>query len=838
MHLRSRLALPAALLIIAIAAAAQGTSSNFPNYASGSQELAATPGTYGGAAGAYWNPAAWAAMNGWDATFAWNDRNLRNKTMDDWGLFLGGHGLGFAMQRNTLVDTASAAPQTSFIEDYQLGLGGGDPEMYWGLAYGWSRGRTDWANRDQYVSLGSLYRPVRYLSIGAAANMGLTEHDRRLIGDVGVRPLGMYKLTLFADAALGRFDTPNTMQWGAGVEVRPIDGVRLAFKMTKPDAEKQDKILSVSLGLAMNNLGFHVIPHYDKDSNRLSTSYVLRCSELEPDLKTHSMLRRGEDVVTKSMRGAMVYRKARWFDVNRQSFYDVINMIQHAKEDKAVGGIALNLSGMDASRELLWEVREKLADFKSSGKKVYIYFDRVGMASYYFASIADYLWMDPQGNIALPGYVAGRTFYKGFFEKLGLGVEEWRFFTYKSAFESFARKDMSAADKEQRLALIQDFYDVWSRDIAASRNMTTEHLRTGIDTMGYFTADEALAFGLVDSIGAWDDVRDFIEMKTGKDPSLINEDAVQAKNYPDPEWGKAPEIALVYLAGDCDMDTGIKGRLSSRVIRKLGRNDNVKAIVIRADSPGGDPLPSDLVARQMKEIRERKPVIVSQGDVAASGGYWISMRSDRIFASPFTITGSIGVIGGWIWNDGFSNKTGFTSDHVMIGKHADLGFGVRVPLLGVQIPDRNLDQEEHDRMERLIRGTYADFTKQVAESRGLEQTYVDSVGQGRAWSGTRGLEVKLVDEIGTMENALTYAKRQTHLDGKRVNIVEYPRREWMNLGGLTEPTSPIGLLTRLLGKDTATPKSSEYELHVLEKIGEHRGQPLLMVPPEDLPAEE
>ena len=838
MHLRCWFALPT-IFLLTLAAFAQGLPSDFPNYGYGSQALAATPGTYGGAPGAYWNPAGWAAMNGWEAAFAWNDRNLRNKTMDDWGLFLGGHGLGFAMQRNTLLGrTARGLPQTSFIEDYQLALGGGDPEKYWGLSYGRSRGRTDWLHRDRNLSLGTLYRPWRYLSVGAAGTLGFARHDRRAIADVGVRPLGTYKLTLFGDGAIGRLDNPNTMQWGAGVEVRPVNGVRLAFKLAKPDALTQDKVMSVSLGLAIDDLSFHVIPHYDKDSDRLSTSYVIRTGDLEPDLSSHNWFGHGKSVVAKSMRGPLTYRKARWLEPNKQTLYDVVTMIEHAKEDKSVGAIALNLSGMEASRELLWEVRAKLADFKSSGKKVYIYVDRAGMSTYYFATVADYLWIDPQGAITLPGYVAGRTFWKGFFEKVGLGVEEWRFFKYKSAFESFARKDMSEADKEQRLALIEDFYTAWSTDIAAARNMTVEHLRSGIDSMGYFDPEEAQAFGLVDSVGAWDDVRDFIELKTGEDPHIIAEREIQAQGYGDPEWGIAPEIALVYLIGDCDMETGIKGRQSSRILRHLGRDDNVKAIVIRADSPGGDPLPSDLVARQMKESRQKKPVLVSQGDVAASGGYWISMRSDRIFASPFTVTGSIGVIGGWVWNDGFSNKTGFTSDHVMVGKHADLGHGVTLPFIGLQIPDRNLDSLEHARMERIIRGTYDDFTRQVADSRGLEQAFVDSVGQGRVWSGTRGLDVKLVDELGTLDDALNYAKRQVHLDGKRVKVVEYPGRQWFGFADMSD-TSPIRMVARLLGKDT--PRLSEkpdYELRVLQTVSQHPATPQLLVPPEDLPAEE
>jgi protease-4 len=310
----------------------------------------------------------------------------------------------------------------------------------------------------------------------------------------------------------------------------------------------------------------------------------------------------------------------------------------------------------------------------------------------------------------------------------------------------------------------------------------------------------------------------------------------------DPEWGNPPEIALVYAVGESAMDTGFKGRYTSRTLRKLGKEKNVKAIVLRADSPGGDALAADLIARQMKETSEDKPVIVTQGDVAGSGGYWISMYGDPIYSSPFTITGSIGVIGGWIWNDGLSDKTGLTSDHVQVGDHADLGFGITIPLLGAQIPDRNLDTLEHARMERSIRGLYSEFTQKVADGRQLDQAFVDSVGQGRVWAGRRAIDVKLVDKIGGLEDALADARQRTGLTHRRhVKIGEYPKRGLFALDELMSPMSPFGMLSRLFGQkasvDVSPAWKSNYEWRVLEKMAQSPGKPLLMVPPEDIPAD-
>ena len=205
---------------------------------------------------------------------------------------------------------------------------------------------------------------------------------------------------------------------------------------------------------------------------------------------------------------------------------------------------------------------------------------------------------------------------------------------------------MSEADREQRLALIEDFFHTWQNDVTASRKLTPEALRAVIDSMVIVQPEEARAAGLVDTVANWDDAKDIIKELTGDKPDFISPNEVDDVLFADQTWGFIPTIALVYAVGECDMDSGIRGRATSRLLRSLSKRRDVKAVVLRADSPGGDALPSDLVARQMTEVSSKKPMIVSQGQLAASGGYWISMNGDRIFTSPMTITGSIGVIGG------------------------------------------------------------------------------------------------------------------------------------------------------------------------------------------------
>ncbi|MBI5058210.1 S49 family peptidase [candidate division KSB1 bacterium] len=837
----NRILILLAALLLTTAAFAQLQSSYLPDYSAGVNALASTPGTYGGALGAFWNPAAWGAMGGWEAALSWSDRNVHPKRLDDWSLALGTDGIGFAMR-----STYTPHPRNSLLfdrlNDYSLGVGGGDPDNYWGLSYNWSKGGSYQEVRDHYLTVGSIYRPFPFVSVGGTSSLTLDKLDYNATADVGLRPFSNHRVTFFGDVAAGHFEfnTPERMQYGVGVEVQPLNGLRAALKMSKPYAESQDKLLSLSIGASIDGLGFNVVPHFDKDQEHISTSYVARVGEQEPTIDPAKYFAKDDKLVTVGMKGVLTYQKEKIGAPYKIPLWPTLQTIEQAKRNPTVGGIALNLSGFNGGRELVWELREKLVDFKSAGKQVYIYFDNVGMTGYYLASVADYVWIDPQGGIVIPGFVAGRTFWKGFFEKIGLGVEEWRFFTYKSAFEAFSRKDMSAADKEQRLTMITDFYEQWLADIAASRGLTREQIEAGVDTMGIFTPDEALAGGLVDTVGRWDDVKDFAELLTGDKPGTLSVAELKKARNADPDWGKPPEIAVVYAVGECAMDTGIKGRSTSRTLRKLANNKHVKAVVLRADSPGGDALPSDLVAAEMDNISDSKPMIVTQGGVAGSGGYWISMNADRIYSSPFTVTGSIGVIGGWLWNDGLGSKTGFTSDYVKVGQHAEVGFGITLPFLGLTVPERNLDSTEHLRVERLIRGMYKQFTEKVADGRLLTASYVDSIGQGRVWSGKRALENGLVDEIGGMEAAIARAKSDAKLKpNARVKLVEYPKPAWINPALFGGPSVLTALTTLVTGRERPEGTTSpDYELSYWRKLSASGGKPLYMVSPEDIPVED
>jgi len=300
---------------------------------------------------------------------------------------------------------------------------------------------------------------------------------------------------------------------------------------------------------------------------------------------------------------------------------------------------------------------------------------------------------------------------------------------------------------------------------------------------------------------------------------------------------------VLYAIGECAMDEGIEGRRLSRQIEEARKNPTVKALILRVDSPGGDPLPSDLVARAMLKTMKEKPVVVSQGNVAASGGYWISMYCDSLLASPLTLTGSIGVIGGWIYDKGFSEKIGFGYSQVQRGAHADMGGGIQLPFLGVTVPYRPLDHKEQERVEKTIRAMYGDFVSHVAKGRGLSEAHVDSVGQGRIWSGRRGLSEGLVDEIGGLWKAIQVAKDLAGIPpGREVSLAEGPGLGAFNLAALRPDLLP-SLGTKLsldpLSGGPSRPVGpwmnlSEEELRFLRDLFQTPGQPVLRTDPVEI----
>lgn len=831
-----------ALSFLLAAGVAHGGGMAFLDYHRGTGYLPQTPSVTGGGAAAFANPAAWAATDEGMIDFWWNDRSVRDDQLDNWGFSLGRE-LGFAMQRSVL-----PGEEGSFrVDDYQIGFAGGDRRGFAGVAWRWSGGESGRLGRENSLVTGFMKRPNRYVSYGLASTLSFQSDARLGIADIGIRPFGKSWVTLFGDYSLTDRDDLGAGRWGAGVEVRPWRGIHVGFKTREAEELSADDYdYSLNFGLTLNGTGFHVLPGYDRDGNRGVTNYLVRSRPPYAGIPVDRWLRKVFEkpryVPVNLENKRITYQKADWFEDEKVAWLDLAEELDRIGADPAVGGVVFNLAGLSLSPSLTWELRRKMDGLRAGGKEVIVHVDRTTNLGYYLACGADRISIDPQGDLFLPGLAAHRTYMRGFLDKLGIGVEEWRHFTHKSAFEGLTRTDMSDADREQIGRAVDVIYETMREGVCETRGLTPAEFDALVDDQALFTASRALEAGLVDTLARWDGMGEWIEEN--------REGARFGGSVPYPDggvlydevWGRPKELALVYALGECAMDTGIRGRATSEQMRKLAKRDDVAAVVLRADSPGGDPLPSDLVAEATRMLREEgKPVVVSQGDVAGSGGYWISMRGSEILTTPLTITGSIGVIGGWLWDDGIGGKTGFSADGVQRGAHADLFTGIRFPLFG-RLPERNLDDGEKEIVRRTMLELYDDFVRQVAESREVTEEHVRMVGEGRIWMGGDAIEKDLADEIGGLQDAIAAARRLAGVgEEEELILSEYPPRprfRFPRMGG-----SPMDLfLSRLAGKlgfgEAAPPGGPvSYEEIYLRALTESPGGALLLTPPEMLPAE-
>lgn len=466
---------------------------------------------------------------------------------------------------------------------------------------------------------------------------------------------------------------------------------------------------------------------------------------------------------------------------------NILADIEKAKRDDRIKGIFLDFGMVDASIATKKEIRDKLAEFKAeSGKPVVAFADVYTQGSYYLASVADRVYMAPQGDLDFRGLRSEMMFYTGLFEKLGVEMQFIRGSDnrYKSFGEAFTRKDMSEANKTQVKELLDGIWGAYLTDVGTQRKLDRARLDTIAGQLLIRKASDAVTVGMVDSLMYRDQVmdamKDRMELPTDKDVKFtelhdytlayVANNKLENGKSDVSDW-KKPKVAIVYAQGDIvDGDGGagsIGGASMSEAIRAARKDSTVKAIVLRVNSPGGSGLASDIIWREVVLAKAVKPVVVSMGDLAASGGYYISCAADRIFAEPVTITGSIGVFGMIPNMQGFFNdKLGITFDGVQTGKYA-----------GMLTVNRPLTAEEKSIIQGYIDNFYSTFTQRVAEGRKLTVAQVDSIGQGRVWTGKEALRLGLVDEMGGLEAATRDAAKRAGLDADGYRTVAFPKEK-------------------------------------------------------------
>ena len=455
---------------------------------------------------------------------------------------------------------------------------------------------------------------------------------------------------------------------------------------------------------------------------------------------------------------------------------DILKTIEKAKNDERVKGIYLNLSSVPAGMATIEEIRNKLLEFKESGKFIISYSSMYSQKAYYIASISDEIYMNPQGAIEWKGLATQVMFFKGALEKLGIEAQIFRHGQFKAAVEPFMKEEMSEANKLQSLTLIQSIWDDMCVNISDSRNINTENLNMYADSLFVYDAETALKYGFIDGIKYYDEVLLELESKS-KVPEDENDDFLiaiskysKAKIKDAKKNGSENKIAVIFAEGDIvdgkKSDGSIGGDWMAELIRNAREDDNIKAVVLRVNSPGGSGLASEIIWREVKLTQEVKPVVVSMGNLAASGGYYISCPAEYIFAQPNTITGSIGVFG-MIPNlqKLMNEKLGITIDGVSTNHSSDFGSIMRP-----------FTPEEGQFIQRQIEDFYDVFLTRVANGRNMEKADVDSIGQGRVWSGLNAIEIGLVDEIGGLDDAVKKAVSLANLDDN-YRIWEYPEKE-------------------------------------------------------------
>lgn len=460
--------------------------------------------------------------------------------------------------------------------------------------------------------------------------------------------------------------------------------------------------------------------------------------------------------------------------VDMAGMNDILNNIDAAATDANIEGIFLDLSTIGTSTANIEEIRNRLISFKESGKFLISYAEAYTQSAYYLASVSDKIYMLPDGVLDIHGIASQGTFYKHLLEKLDIEMQIIRPANnrFKSAVEPYFLDEMSDANREQTSVYLNSMWNKICSDISASRNIEIETINKMADDLTLmFDTQAAVDHGFIDELIYKDELLAKLhELTNTADNKKINiiKNTQYAKVRPELMKGE-DNIAIVYASGQIidgeGDDTKIGSTTLSAAIRKARTDKKVKAIVMRVNSPGGSAVASEVIRREVELAAKEKPVIVSMGSYAASGGYWISSTADYIFADPNTLTGSIGVFGTFPNLKGFLNdKVGLTFDEVKTNENADFG-SLYKPLTPYQMT----------MMQKNVTDTYDEFITLVSETRGLRKTFVDSIGQGRVWSGTDAIAIGLVDELGGIDKAIAYAADKAGLTS--YSIKEFPKQE-------------------------------------------------------------
>lgn len=448
---------------------------------------------------------------------------------------------------------------------------------------------------------------------------------------------------------------------------------------------------------------------------------------------------------------------------------EILSNIRLAKNDDKILGIWLDGGQLAMAPASAKTIRDALLDFKTSGKWIVASAANYGQTNYYIASVADRICLDPTGQVQWNGLTAQKMYYTRAMEKLGVEMQILKVGTFKSAVEPFFRTSMSEADRLQTEQYLAGIWDEYKTAVGASRKLTPEQLSALADRyMGLQEADEQLKAGLVDTLVYGQDMDSLIRIFAGtKDYTTLNTGKLALVKRPESQ--AKDKVAVLYLEGEISDESGdgIVGKDVIKTLKKIRKDKSIKALVLRVNSPGGSADASEQIWRAVQKIKEDSiPVVVSMGDYAASGGYYISCGADYIFAEPTTITGSIGIFGTVPNVNKLRDKVGLDIDGVKTNQHSDLEANMFY---------KGMNAEEHALMQTMVERGYDLFTRRCAEGRHMSQDAIKAIGEGRVWLGTKGVEIGIVDELGNIDNAIAMAVELAELESYQLTY--FPEKQ-------------------------------------------------------------
>ena len=454
---------------------------------------------------------------------------------------------------------------------------------------------------------------------------------------------------------------------------------------------------------------------------------------------------------------------------------DIMASIDKATDNDNIKGIYLHIGDFSASVASLQEIYKGLEKFKKTGRFIVAYADSYGNGTYYLSSIADKVYMNPSGTLALTGINISTVFFKDLLSKIGVEMQIFKVGTFKSAVEPFTQTSMSEANRLQLTTFINSIWTEITKTIARNRGLSDTEVNLYADS-GLFLDDAqtAVHHKLIDSLVYSSDMKEIIEKLVDKDYNTltISDMKFVARNK---EYSKN-RIAIVYAVGEIDggnKNDGIDSEDISEYLLDIADNDKIKAVVLRINSPGGSAYGSEQIWKAVSVVKSKKPIVVSMGDYAASGGYYIACNTDKIFAQPTTLTGSIGIFGIFPNIGGLTDKLGIKFDNVKTNKYSDFGATYRP-----------MNTEERAILQRYINNGYELFTKRCAEGRNMNIDSLKAIAEGRIYSGTDAMQLGLVDEMGGLEEAIAFA-------AKKANISDYTLKYYPSVKSLIEQISDI-----------------------------------------------